>query len=418
MWPQGQMACRIGSGATYFPKNNTCLRRKVYNNENETSIFQQLAICLRRKMSNYKKIPSREELQEELMRGAWRLPPLSLEVDFLATPAKDARLDAEVTVTWSGKRYRFGGTLQRLSTPKALRSAAAELSRGADGPPYPLLITSYLAPERLDELARLEVSGIDLCGNGVVIVPGELLVLRSGAPNRYRWEGQIKNIYRGVSSIVARLFLLADALASVGDAQRKIRALGGEVTLPTISKVCKGLEDDLMIERRPGATPRTRSLRVLQPEKLLDSLRAQYVAPTIRRTFQGRFDGASDALVERLLAWRQATGGKVVRTGAGSVDAYAVMARHPLESFYCSNLASLRAFLAGALVETERFPTIHLLETTDDLVYFDSRSGLVASPVQTYLELAAGDKRDQETSAQVRQLILSPTAKSATPETS
>ena len=42
-------------------------------------------------------------------------------------------------------------------------------------------------------------------------------------------------------------------------------------------------------------------------------------------------------------------------------------------------------------------------------MYFDARreSGLVwASPVQTYLELNAGDKRDQETALQVRELIL------------
>ena len=52
------------------------------------------------------------------------------------------------------------------------------------------------------------VSGIDLCGNGVIVVPDQLLVLRTGFPNRFRWEGTIKNVYRKNSSIVARVFLL------------------------------------------------------------------------------------------------------------------------------------------------------------------------------------------------------------------
>ncbi len=49
------------------------------------------------------------------------------------------------------------------------------------------------------------------------------------------------------------------------------------------------------------------------------------------------------------------------------------------------------------------------IETEDETVYFDARkegNSWWASPVQVYLELMAGDKRDQETAEQVKSFIL------------
>ncbi len=59
--------------------------------------------------------------------------------------------------------------------------------------------------------------------------------------------------------------------------------------------------------------------------------------------------------------------------------------------------------------QSDRFPTISIIDTEEASVYFDSRpsDGRVwASPVQTYLELMAGDKRDRETALQVKDPIL------------
>jgi hypothetical protein len=54
-----------------------------------------------------------------------------------------------------------------------------------------------------------------------------------------------------------------------------------------------------------------------------------------------------------------------------------------------------------------------LEETRDDTVYFDVRrenGAIRASPIQTYLELMAGDKRDRETAVQVADEILTSAA--------
>jgi hypothetical protein len=99
---------------------------------------------------------------------------------------------------------------------------------------------------------------------------------------------------------------------------------------------------------------------------------------------------------------------KVALTGSSSAGHYAVMAREPSQSFYCSNLESLLKQFGPDLEETSRFPNVELLETDEDFVYFDRRDDLAASPVQTYLELMQGDKREQETAEQLRKAILQP----------
>lgn len=97
-----------------------------------------------------------------------------------------------------------------------------------------------------------------------------------------------------------------------------------------------------------------------------------------------------------------------VLTGLSSVERYAVMARDEVIAVYCTKLDELRTAVGGK--ENARFPNVELIEVEDEPVYFDPREdkGLRwASPVQCYLELTAGDKRDQETAGQVRAHLLS-----------
>ena len=102
----------------------------------------------------------------------------------------------------------------------------------------------------------------------------------------------------------------------------------------------------------------------------------------------------------------RSTGNQVTLTGASSVGAYAVMARDGAEEYYCTDVAGAVRALGDRFQPAERFATVTLLETPDEEVYFDRRDDLTASPVQTFLELSSGDKRDRETADQVRKAIL------------
>jgi hypothetical protein len=360
---------------------------------------------------NSRKTVTEAELLTALTEGKLQFLPLqTMEVQReLAITAEGRKiyLDALLTLRWHGQSYRFGVEAKALWTPKVV-SVAIEIARrnarliGV----YPMILVPYLSEDWLLTLEAQAVSGIDLCGNGVVIVPDQVLILRTGFPNRFRWEGTIKNVYRRGSSVVARVFLLIPKFGSVKEALAAIRRRGGEVTVATVSKVCKSLEDDLVIERGRGDHPVARRLRLLQPEKLLDLLADNYTPPAVSRTLRGKCNLEPEEVRKRLAQAEEEGGARVALTGGSSVEAYAVMAREPLQSFYCSDIARVIASLGGDIRETDRFANVAFLKTRDDFVYFDRRPGLVASPIQCYLELVKGDERERETADQVRRVIL------------
>ena len=79
---------------------------------------------------------------------------------------------------------------------------------------YPMLIVPYLREKQLEQLAEEQPSGIDLSGNGIVCIPGKLLVFRTGKPNKYPDSAPTKYAYRGTTSLVARTFLCRPSFGS------------------------------------------------------------------------------------------------------------------------------------------------------------------------------------------------------------
>jgi hypothetical protein len=373
------------------------------------------------------------ELLAFLKGGQFQFPPLQVVAVQPEVRFAGSVLDALITLRWGKRAYDFVVETCRLWTPKAVSERMDQVRRYAllTGN-YPLILVPYLSEERLLELEAQRISGIDLCGNGVIVVPDKLLVLRTGSPNRFRWTGTIKNVYRKNSSIAARAFLLVPQFGSVQEMLKEIQKRGGEITLATVSKVCKNMVSDLVIERASSEASRERSsnrrqseklsrpmprvkpppfvrrTRLLQPEKLLDLLARNYVPPEVRRTFRGKSVLQPEELRKRLESWERKSGVKTILTGVSSVEAYAVMAREPMQSFYCTDIESALRSLGSDLRETDRFANVTLLETRENFVYFDRRPGLIASPIQTYLELLTGDKREKETADQVRRVILAP----------
>jgi hypothetical protein len=59
--------------------------------------------------------------------------------------------------------------------------------------------------------------------------------------------------------------------------------------------------------------------------------------------------------------------------------------------------------------ETRAFANLRLLQTDDQLVYFDARPNLASSPIQAFLEMASGDKRQKDVAQRIRSAILSTT---------
>ena len=362
-------------------------------------------------MEKIRKIPTAREMIEKLRRSEISLPPLSFR--FLkgepAMAGENRRFDALVETSWRANIAKFAVQCKSLSTPKAFQDGLNLLKSASLPKNYqPLLFLPFLSERQLQDLELEGISGIDLCGNGVVVVPGMFAVFRSGEKNRFSSSAPIKNIYRKNSSMVGRVFLVRSGYETVQEICAEINRRNMLVTLwnkrpmslSTVSKSLKTLEEDLIVERKG-------IIRLLQPEKLLEKLNENYVPAVIKERVRLKVPEGSGTIQELLLKQSQGLSVPLVAKGTSSVAQFAVMQRGDVLTVYCPRLEMLLERLRAS--QTDRFPNLELLETEDETVYFDARQqGDVwwASPVQVYLELMAGDKRDQETAEQVKSYIL------------
>jgi len=350
------------------------------------------------------------EMIKELKRGKISLPPLSFNLlEETSVILEDLRLDALIEVTWGQSVAKFGVECKSLSTPKAFqdglnRLKTLSLPQGF----YPMLFIPYLDDRKLQELEEERISGIDMCGNGVVYAGERFAVFRSGGKNRFTSSAPIKNIYRKNSSMVGRVFLQLASYGTVQDVRAEINRQNPLVrkwdkkamSLSTVSKALKTLEEDLLITRNDA-------IRLLQPEKLLQKLNENHFPPNIKERVRLKVKEKSGSIMEELQKTAYTLNLPIVATGTSSVGRYAVMQRGPVLSIYCPRVEMLLDKISGS--QSDRFPNLELIETEDEKVYFDSRDDdnfCWASPVQVYLELMAGDKRDQETAEQVKSYIM------------
>jgi hypothetical protein len=361
-------------------------------------------------MLKNRKIITEKEMIDQLRRGKVSLPPLSFRL-LEVQPKEDEnrRLDAFVEATWRDSTARFAVECKSISTPKAFQDGlnllkSLSLSKGY----RPMIIMPFLSELQLQDLERQGISGIDLCGNGVVIVAGKFSVFRSGGKNLFSSSAPIKNIYRKNSSMVGRVFLVRSAYDTVQEICSEVNRRNilvnrwdkRPMSLSTVSKALKNLEEDLIVERKD-------IIRLLQPEKILEKLIANYAPPKIKERVRLKILAENATIEELLLKQSKELNLPVVAAGTSSVAQFAVMQRGDLLSVYCPRLEMLLKRLSGS--QSDRFPNLELIETEDETVYFDARQDATfwwASPVQVYLELMAGDKRDRETAEQVKSFLL------------
>lgn len=170
--------------------------------------------------------------------------------------------------------------------------------------------------------------------------------------------------------------------------------------LGTVSKALKVLEEDQIVYRQRG-------IRLVGPDKLLEALADNYIRSNKEPRIRLKIQGDKASLMRLLRARAGAVSLPIVATGLSSVSRYAVMQREDVLSVFCPEIALLLDSLGGK--ETDRFPNVELIQTDEQPRYFDAREEegfFWASPVQTYLELTTGDKRDQETAEQVKDYLL------------
>lgn len=333
----------------------------------------------------------------------WKTQPVSQANNGSAM----VRTDAIVEVDWEGNSYQFVVEIKPQASPKVIDQAITQVKsyisqvsgKGKASHYYPMLIAPYLSEDRLEKLAAEKISGLDLSGNGVVIVPGKIFVYRSGAKNKFPSNAPIKNVFRGISSIVPRVFLAKPEYSSVNEVLQEITARSGTITIATVSKVLKTLEEELLILRSDA-------IRLLDGKGLLKKLRENYRRPAREQSVLGKV-AEPEKVGARLTEFAEQRG---ILCAIDDPRRYAVMASsNPVAKLYAEDIDSLLSEIE--FTETDRFANLELIESRESAIYFDRRREpgervFYTSPVQSYLELAMGGKREQETAAQIAEGIL------------
>ncbi|MBN2418825.1 MAG: hypothetical protein JXL81_05525 [Deltaproteobacteria bacterium] len=363
-----------------------------------------------KKTMENRKMLTEKKIIEQLRKGKIFFPPLSFR--FIQKENKGRKsqdMDALIEASWGKNKVKFAVECKALSTPKIFRDGLNRLKTSLIPKDYnPLLLVPYLNEKQLQELELEGISGIDLCGNGIVIIPNVFAVFRSGEKNRFTSSAPIKNIYRKNSSMVGRVFLSSPIYESVQDILKEINRKNllvnrwgkKNMSLSTVSKVLKILEEDLILSREDN-------IRLIQADRLLEKLSENYDPKNIYKRIHLKVPLNIQMLQDYLVEKAKEAGIPLVANGISSIGRYAVMQRGEILSVYCPQAEKLLDRIKGN--PSDRFPNLEILETEDETYYFDAQKDgnfWWASPVQVYLELMKGDKRDRETAEQVKSYII------------
>ncbi|MEO8268517.1 MAG: hypothetical protein ABI557_02280 [Aureliella sp.] len=339
---------------------------------------------------------------DRLRPGAPLLPPLVIRG---AAQQYDRTIDALIDVSFAADNAteRFTVECNTRSTPEVFRKAIHQASENAQRLDcYPMIFLPYLSPSRLDELEALAVSGIDLCGNGIVYVPNHMCVLRTGHRNLYPDSRPLANPYRGRSALVARMLITHrqwDTLSELTEAIEKQSQLKG-LSLSQVSKAISASVEEMIVTKEGN------TIKLTDPVRLLDNLgKGWRPRPPRRQRNYRSLDGKpklSELSRSNKLAWSL--------TGESSATRYCTIVQGGPVRVAVSDLKLAESLLPLTAESVPSFSDIVLIETKDDEYFFanerDDEGIRYAGRIQTWLELNNGDARQRETAKDLYQAII------------
>jgi len=347
------------------------------------------------------KRPSEFEMNQLLASGGIEVPPLNLEVSTAISKVVDQyQVDGILDVKWGRESSRFAFECKSQSSPRIVANAVAQATRAAHVLRVkPMVIVPFLSEKLLSDLEIQAVSGIDLCGNALVL-GDKFRVLRTGKPNRFTSSAPIKNVFRGTSSLIARCFLIKPSFQGLTELRttalgRAYKAIGRNVqdtrfSKGTVSKVVQALADELIVDKAGEL------VQLVDVGRLLSALKMNFVLPS-ERAIEAK-TSLSEAECWKRLQHASADGRlRFVATGIGSAPWYGVLSIEQATTLYVDNAKEVLELLEAK--PTRLFPNLKLFESASEIPYFDARKEgdrVWASPIQTWIELATGGPRERD----------------------
>jgi hypothetical protein len=326
------------------------------------------------------------------------LGPLRIELDEIVPPGG---ADAYLTLRWEGDRVPFVAEFKNARDLRTLQYAVRQARRWAqETKREPLVVVPYLNDDWLSFLRSEGTSGLDLSGNGWVQISGRWNWFQRGFPNRFPGATRARAPYRGKSALVGRVLLSRPRFDTISDVREEIQRREGSLSLGQVSKVLSALEDDLIVRKGDDG------VRLIQPEKLLDSLVDNYRRPNEVQEVNLKADVGPDLFAALMSKARTAKA-----LIAGYEPARYVIAPEPGERLLV--YVESRGFASVSDVpqaeRSRRFATLTIRAIREPVAFFDSEEEggfRWCSRLETYLQLMQGGKRERETAAQLGQEIL------------
>ena len=336
--------------------------------------------------------------------------PLDIELMMARKAVREKRADAIMRISFDGITNLFlveyRATWNHRTFLAAIETAkrVVEEEKEEGDRLYPMIILPYLSDEHLLELASRGISGLDLCGNGVISVPGQWFIHRSGQPNRFHTPQALQNPYKGRASLVARTLLRQPRFRRLEDLYKEIERRDGALSLALVSRAVQRLEEELILMPEPGTR-----IRLVQPEKLLKRLQSESAPPRITHTWKGHVDLPTRELLPMLFQTAADKNISIAMTGIGSAAHYTNLSAGDISRIYADDIKPL--LLSLPIKPGERFANLEIQIPHDPVVYFDTERDaqgvLWASPIQTYLEMMQHrDARLEDSADSLRKDIL------------
>ena len=348
------------------------------------------------------------EIIEQLQREIDRYAPLaikSIELEVQEGFRADALIEFCIA---DGPCFKALAEVKSVATPKIISQAAQQLvtilSRVDDKNIVPLLIVPYMGTQQANTLRQEGISWIDLSGNMVIRVRNRVYIERTGKKNSFPDTSPIKKIFEGTSSLVSRALLLKkEPFRSLYEVTNFIIGRGGNITLSTVSKVLKVLEEGLFITKTEAG------ISVTNREKLLDSILDGYVSYTKRnenKVYKYAVESINDlfAVFYESQANYAACGFYAAkRKGLAITDRITVFIKSINEArkAFERNLANIKP-------DTE-FGQLDLIETGNPCVWFnvqDKPLTNIVDDIELYLEMMVDTPRGPKIADMLKERIL------------
>ena len=352
-----------------------------------------------------------KQIRQSLTNMGERYAPLTInrlteQTSLLGGCQVDVVIDFSIQ---NGPSFKAVVEIKTVATPQNIlmgaRQLASYVANDKEPNKVPLLVAPYIGTKQAKILEEKGISWLDLSGNMSIRVSNRIYIERTGKPNCFPDTAPIKKIFQGTSSLVSRALLLQpEGFSSLYEMVDFINARNAKITLSTVSKVVKKLDEELLINRSKSL------ISVADPEKLLERLAQDYKSSTERKAGQ-TYRYAADKPDAMFVAFNERLSIDYVACGlyAAQIKNLAVTDKITIfvRSMESVNKAAIRNQIQ--ITPDAEFGNVSITEAKDPGVWFNSDIKLrsaVVDDIELYLEMIADTPRGPKIAEQLKRRIL------------